>query len=140
MYAVKLPLNIGGRRRKIGELIDDAEVKSPELVSSGYLVKITGASGAPAESISPEGLITLPVIRENGTETVSVAQSGIAEAVRIMQLSQADAVEAVKTAENDTLIVLDLCEGNKTIKSAVRKGGSELAGKAKAEAVEAGDA
>lgn len=129
MYVVKLPLNIGGKRRKIGEMLSDSEVTSKELVSSGYLVKVEGKPSEPAEASGTGREVLLPVLTDKGTAALSVSEAGIAEAVKIMQLSQTEALEAVKTACSDALIVLDLCESNAKIKAAVRKRGTELSEK-----------
>lgn len=126
MYVVKLPLNIGGKRRRIGELIDDSEVTSKELVSSGYLVKVDGKASAPEEDSKTGKEILIPVLTETGEESLVVSESGVAEAVKIMQLSQTEALEAVKTAESDALIILELCSGNAKIKAAARKRGTEI--------------
>ncbi len=135
MYVVKLPLNIGGKRRLIGELLDDSEVTSKELITSGYLVEVDTGHTEAVEAHEGSTLVELPVISEKGTQFISVGSESISEAVRVMQLSQNDAINAVKAStDSDMLIVLDLCESNKTIKAAIRKRGEELS-----EAGEAGD-
>lgn len=133
-YVVKKPLNIGGRRREIGNILRDEEVASGSVIRSGYVAKIDSAlvdlaagAGSPAKDVSDVGKVNLPVLSENGSTVISVAPESISEAVRIMQLSQTDAVTAAKQSEDaDMLTVVTLCESNKTILSAVRKRLAEL--------------
>ncbi len=132
-YVVKKPLNMGGRRRLIGEILKDDEVGGT-LIRAGYVAKIDSAlvdfaenAGGLSEGASSEGKVNLPVLTEDGSTVLSVASESICEAVRIMQLTQAEALEAVKLSEDkDMLTVISLCESNKTILSAVRKQIAEL--------------
>ncbi len=133
-YVVKKPLDIGGRRRAIGEILRDDEVASGSVIRSGYVAKIDSkivdfatAADSPAKGADSAGKVNLPVLSENGSTVISVAPESISEAVRIMQLSQTDAVTAAKQSEDaDMLTVVTLCESNKTILSAVRKRLAEL--------------
>ena len=133
-YVVKKPLDIGGRRRAIGEILRDDEVASGSVIRSGYVAKIDSKivdivmdAESPAKEADGAGKVNLPVVSENGSSVISVAPESISEAVRIMQLSQADAITAVKQSEDaDMLTVVALCESNKTILSAVRKRLTEL--------------
>lgn len=128
-YVVKKPLDIGGRRRAIGEILRDDEVVSGSVIRSGYVAKvdiliedIAEAADSPVTVDGDAGKVNLPVVSENGSTVISVAPESISEAVRIMQLSQADAITAAKQSEDaDMLTVVTLCESNKTILSAVRK-------------------
>lgn len=133
-YVVKKPLDIGGRRRVIGEILRDDEVMGGSVIRSGYvakiesdLVNIAAAADSLAKGAYGAGKVNLPVLSENGSTVISVAPESISEAVRIMQLSQADAIAAVKeSADKDILTVISLCESNKTILSTVRKRLAEL--------------
>lgn len=132
MYAVKLPLNIGGKRRLIGELIDDSEVKSPELVNSGFLVHVNDPT--------PKTDIDVPIMDDGGFTHIKMDPQSVIEALTIMQLPQADALAAVaSTTCTDALLILENCEANKTIRSAVVKRERELS-EIKAEDTEAGEA
>ena len=133
-YVVKKPLDIGGRRRAIGEILRDDEVRGGSVIRSGYvakidseLVDIAAASDSLAKGVPNRGKVNLPVMAKSGLTVISVAPESIYEAVRIMQLSQADAIAAAEqSGDPDMLTVVSLCESNKTILSAVRKRLSDL--------------
>lgn len=138
MYVVKKPLSIGGRRRAIGELLSDDEVKGGSIVRSGYVAQVdSGLLDLAGEAVlsqkasfsegSASALINLPVIDKNGNTVISVAPEAIQEAVRLVQLT---AKEASKQIEEDstleTLAVLRLIEARKEVRSAVNAKTSAL--------------
>lgn len=127
-FVVKKPLEIGGKRRAIGELLRDDEVVSPAIIRSGYIAKIEGEGpDSPANGVRDGGKVNLPALSKNGTTVISVAPEGIYEAVRILQLSQAEAVAAVEASgDADALTVVTLCSKNNTILSAAKKRLGEL--------------
>ena len=147
-YVVKKPLDIGGRRRAIGEILRDDEVRGGSLIRSGYVAKIDSglantadAPDSPNGGVSSGGKVNLPVIAKSGLTVISVAPESIYEAVRIMQLSQADAIAAAEqSGDPDMLTVVSLCESNKTILSAVRKQLSDLEAGESADGGSAGEA
>ncbi len=147
-YVVKKPLNIGGRRRAIGEILRNDEVASAAAMRSGYiaridskLVEVAENAGGLSEGGLYHGKVNLPVIAESGSTVISAAPESISEAVRIMQLPQADAIEAVRHADDeDMLTIVKLCEGNKTILAAVRKQMAELNTRVSGGGGSAGDA
>ncbi len=139
-YVVKKPLDIGGRRRAIGEILRNDEVASASLIRSGFIAKVDSKlveaaenADSLSEGCSCHSKVNLPVIDGKGSTVISVAPESISEAVRIMQLPRADAIDAVKQSDDaDMLTVVSLCEGNNAILSAVKKrladlkaGGSE---------------
>lgn len=131
MYVVKKPLNIGGRRRAVGELLSDDEVKGGSIVRSGYVAQIDSglldiagetvlSQEASAGASADKTLIILPVYDKNGNTTISVAQGAIQEAVWLTQIPAKDAVKRMEeTGDAETLAVLRLIETRKEVRSAI---------------------
>lgn len=147
-YVVKKPLDIGGKRRLIGEILSDQEVSGGAVIRSGYVARVNSMladiavrSESPSGAGPTIGQINLPDLSKNGSEGISVSPESICEAVRVMQLSQAEAIAAAEKSEDeDMLAIVGLCESNKTILSAVRKRLSDLEARKAADGGSEGDA
>lgn len=139
MYVVKRPINIGGRRRIIGEMLRDDEVVSAALVRSGYVAKIDSGlldvAEAVAEPIGPfdgEIRIDIPIITKDGGMVIKVSPETVCNAVRLIQTNVEDAAGEIGTSEDeDMLIILDACDSRKKIKDAARRRAEELCNKGK---------
>jgi len=129
MYVVKKPLNLGGKRRIVGETLRDDEVVSAALVRSGYVAKIDSGllnmAEAVAEPLRPfdgESLIDIPIITKDGGMVIPVTPGTICNAVRLIQMNVEDAVgEISSSGDEDMLIILDACDTRKTVREAARK-------------------
>lgn len=127
-YVVKKPLNIAGRRREIGEILQDDEVRSASVIRSKLVAHIAEeASDKGVEGEKENWYINAPVITKEGTQVISVAVSGICEALLLLQMSSADAVTAVGTATDaDMLRIVQACTANTKLKAAVKARMEEL--------------
>lgn len=140
MYIVKKPLNLRGVRRKIGDVVDAQDVvqsRAYSLVRSGYLSEVGGgaadlmqgsaASLPPHSAQEEEFLINVPIIRKEGSISISASPEGISEVIRLLQSPVADTEQAIKEIEDDNvLILLDACDSRKTVKGAAKNRAMEL--------------
>lgn len=137
MYVVKKPLNLGGKRRIVGETLRDDEVTSPALVRSGYVAKIDSGlldmAEAVAEPLRPfEGgkCIDIPIVTKDGGMVISVYPEAIGNAVRLLQTNAEDTAGEISVSEDeDMLIILDACDSRKKVKEAARRRAEELRNK-----------
>lgn len=133
-YVVKKPLNIGGRRRVAGEVLQDDEVKSASVIRSGYVVKIDSGLidvAEPAlsakEGSSNDGGINLPIRGENGSESTTVSPESLSEAVRIIQLSaDKEVAEINKISDTTVLLILGALDKGTKAKAAIKARVEEL--------------
>ena len=127
MYVVKKPVNIGGKRRAIGELVNLDEVKSGTLIRCGYVAKIDSGLLDVAEEggafKAQEGAIEInvPIIQKDGSMDLSVGLETVSEAFRLLQAAPNDAIETINgITDEDLLIILDACDSRKAVHAAVR--------------------
>lgn len=136
MYVVKKPLNLRGKRRVIGEVIQESDVdkrREYSLVRAGYISRLDSGTFDLAEAAlhaepirkptAHEGCIevNIPIIREEGTMALPVTPAAISDALRLLQTAAGEAVQEIKKIEDENiLIVLDACDSRKTIKEAAR--------------------
>ena len=133
-YVVKKPLNIGGRRRVAGEVLQDDEVKSASVIRSGYVVKIDSGLidvAEPAlsakEGSSNDGGINLPIRGENGSESTTVSPASLSESVRIIQLSSdKEVAEINKISDTTVLLILGALDKGTKAKAAIKARVEEL--------------
>lgn len=134
MYVVKKPLNLGGKRRVIGETLRDDEVVSASLVRSGYVARIDSGLLDIAESVAEplrpfngEAITDIPIITKDGGMVIPAAPETIYNTFRLIQTTAEDAVGEISVTEDeDLLIILNACDTRKTVKEAARKRAEEL--------------
>ena len=136
MYVVQKPFDAGGKRWRIGEILQDGAVKSTALIRGGFVTKIDsglldvaeGAVGA-VEPLEAVGQVNIPIITKDGCMGLSVAPEVISNALRLIQSPSGEVVEEVNGIESeDLLISLDACDMRKSVRTAVRKRAEELKG------------
>lgn len=136
MYVVKKPLNIRGKRRIIGEVIQKSDIDEKRvysLVSSGYIARIdSGALDLAEVSTCAEPIrdfpaqeggvqVNIPIIKKEGSMVISVAPEGVSDALRLIQTAASEAVKEIEGIDDENvLIILDACDSRKAIKEAVR--------------------
>lgn len=86
------------------------------LIKQGYLLSIDFANPQTGEI-----KVEVPINTKDGVLTLKMTPESIVEAIRIRQLNAEEAAEAVATVESEeTLILIDVLDERKTVKSAVR--------------------
>ena len=117
-YVVKKPLNIAGRRREIGEVLQDDEVRSASVIRSGRVAYIGSENGSTGGS-GAKGYICIQIGTGNGARDVNVATDGVCDAIATVQMAADDAVEAVKgITDIPTLEVIGAITSVKKVKAA----------------------
>lgn len=132
MYVVKKPLNLRGKRRSIGEIIQKSDIDENRayfLIRAGYIVQIEGGVFGTAEMALntaviqdfPKQEVNVPIIKKEGTMVISVASEGVSNALRLIQVSTSEAVKEIEEIKDENvLIILDACDSRKAVKEAVR--------------------
>ncbi len=122
-YVVVKPITVGGKRRKVGEVLADHEVTSPVLSRSNMVTKIGGDFDV-AEATT--GMM-VPIVDKDGTTEVPVGVESVSEALRIAQLAKEQKIASIEASEDDDmLLVLSAITTDKTIKAAIRERASVL--------------
>lgn len=115
---------------------EDAVLPSrvPSLLRTGVLSRVENGADSPqtgAEQPAGAGVVSLPILTEDGGYELSVTYGDIAAAVTVLQMKQDDAVAAVaEVLTENALILIDACTRNKTIEKAVRDRAAVLRGEA----------
>lgn len=142
MYVVKKPIDIGGKRRIIGEVLQDKEVVSPTLIRSGYVAKIDSGVLDSVEGVVeplkafPEGtVINVPITTKDGTLVIPATCETVCNAFRLLQTGADEAIKEIEVSEDeDLLIILDACDSRKAVHTAVRNRAGDLKAVEKSEA------
>ena len=140
MYTVNKPLNLKGRRRAIGEIVDNDDVEPKRaafLIRNGYLSEIDSGLldamewTAPPLASFPEktgGIqIEIPIVKKEGAMVLSVTPESVSIALWLLQTAAAEAIPEIEKVEDENiLIILDACDSRKTVKEAARIRAVEL--------------
>lgn len=132
-YVVNTPLNIAGRRREIGELLQEDEVRNPSVIRSGFVTRLLDPADFAVETANEDRHISAPIITKKGTEVISVSETGICEVILLMQKPQAEAISAIETATDlNMLQILGACVSAAKVKTAIKARIEALTGEAEA--------
>lgn len=134
MYTVLKPVNIAGKRRIIGELLDDGLVinsRVATLIRSGYLSEIKDNSDFATEVMEVKAeqrtIITIPVLRGKQLLELKLEFELVPQIFEILQLPQEDAIGRIKQIFNgDVLILIDAADNRKQIKAAAAEQAKNL--------------
>ena len=140
MYTVNKPLNLKGRRRAIGEIVDNGDVeprRAAFFIRNGYLSEIDSGrldamEGAAAPLAPPPertgGIqIEVPIVKKEGSMVLSAAPESVSIALWLLQTAAAEAIPEIgKVEDENILIILDACDSRKTVKEAARNRAVEL--------------
>ena len=127
MYVVKKPLNIGGKRRVIGEILKDEEITNAAIIRSGMVAKIDSglldAAGSGNSSLHPseeDGNIFVPVSGKNHADSIFLTPKEVFLVFWVLQISGSDkAVTEVKECSSrNVLSVVAQIDGRKAVRSA----------------------
>lgn len=141
MYTVTKPLNLRGRRRVMGEIVENCDVEQSRaafFIRNGYLSEISekqpntagGSASVSAKKQKPEIKVDIPIIKKDGAMALSTAPESVSMALWLIQTAAAEAVpEIAQVEDEDILIILDACGTRKTVKEAARIRAAELHGK-----------
>ena len=141
MYTVTKPLNLRGRRRVMGEIVENCDVEQSRaafFIRNGYLTEISekqpntagGSASVSAKKQKPEIKVDIPIIKKDGAMALSTAPESVSMALWLIQTAAAEAVpEIAQVEDEDILIILDACDTRKTVKEAARIRAAELHGK-----------
>lgn len=141
MYTVTKPLNLRGRRRVMGEIVENCDVEQSRaafFIRNGYLSEISekqpntagGSASVSAKKQKPEIKVDIPIIKKDGAMALSTAPESVSMALWLIQTAAAEAVpEIAQVEDEDILIILDACDTRKTVKEAARIRAAELHGK-----------
>lgn len=141
MYAVTKPLNLRGRRRVMGEIVENCDVEQSRaafFIRNGYLSEISekqpntagGSASVSAKKQKPKIKVDIPIIKKDGAMALSTAPESVSMALWLIQTAAAEAVpEIAQVEDEDILIILDACDTRKTVKEAARIRAAELHGK-----------
>ena len=125
-YVVRKPLNIGGKRREIGEGLQDDEVRSASVIRSGLVVYTSGETASQGDS-QGEGYISVPIGVGTDARGLTVSIQGIREAISIAQMASGKATDTVKTLEDiPTLTLVEAIVATKGTKAAAAERIKEL--------------
>ena len=107
-YTVLKPINIGGKRRIIGEVLNDSDVAAGRvysLVKSGYISELKQLT------------INIPI--NDGVFDIEVALDDAVEVFTILQSRVEEATERIKKIEKEeVLILIDATDSRKSVKAA----------------------
>lgn len=141
MYTVTKPLNLRGRRRVMGEIVENCDVEQSRaafFIRNGYLSEISekqpntagGSASVSAKKQKPEIKVDITIIKKDGAMALSTAPESVSMALWLIQTAAAEAVpEIAQVEDEDILIILDACDTRKTVKEAARIRAAELHGK-----------
>ena len=141
MYTVTKPLNLRGRRRVMGEIVENCDVEQSRaafFIRNGYLSEISekqpntagGSASVSAKKQKPEIKVDIPIIKKDGAMALSTAPESVSMALWLIQTAAAEAVpEIAQVEDEDILIILDACDTRKTVKEAARIRAADLHGK-----------
>lgn len=128
-YTVLKPINIGGKRRIIGEVLNDNDVAAGRvysLVKSGYISEIKTIPEVVNENIK-EGIdvaelkqltINIPIKQNDGVFDIEVALDDAVEVFTILQSKVEEATERIKKIEKEeVLILIDATDSRKSVKA-----------------------
>ena len=84
MYTVTKPLNLRGRRRVMGEIVENCDVEQSRaafFIRNGYLSEISekqpntagGSASVSAKKQKPEIKVDIPIIKKDGAMALSTA-------------------------------------------------------------------
>lgn len=102
------------------------------LVRTGTIATInadTPAVGAESPEIRTNEVegVDLPIKTEDGVLTLTASREDIVKAIEVLQMNADDAAAEAATIESDTaLIIIDACDGRKTVQKAVKARAEEL--------------
>lgn len=131
-YAVVKPVEICGKRRVIGEILNDGELTQRSigiLMRSGYLTKLeSGIFGAMEKMQNQSNAkIEVPILKKDGEFSLSIGQKEIARTIRMMQMNVDEIHPLLAEEQNDdVLILLNACDTRKAVKEAAKKRAEEL--------------
>lgn len=120
-YTVLKPINIGGKRRIIGEVLNDSDVAAGRvysLVKSGYISEL---KTIPEEGIDVAELkqLTINIPINDGVFDIEVALDDAVEVFTILQSRVEEATERIKKIEKEeVLILIDATDSRKSVKAA----------------------
>ena len=129
-YTVLKPINIGGKRRIIGEILNDSDVATGRvysLLKSGYISELKTIPEVVNENIK-EGIdvaelkqltINIPIKQSDGVFEIEVALEDVVEVFTILQSKVEEATERIKQIEKEeVLILIDATDSRKSVKVA----------------------
>lgn len=140
MYIVNKPLNLKGRRRAIGEIVNKGDVEPKRaafLIRNGYLSEIDSglldAMEGAATPLAPFSektcgiQIEIPIVKKEGAMVLSAAPESVSIALWLLQTAATEAIPEIGEMEDENiLIILDACDSRKTVKEAARSRAVEL--------------
>ena len=105
MYTVTKPLNLRGRRRVMGEIVENCDVEQSRaafFIRNGYLSEISekqpntagGSASVSAKKQKPEIKVDIPIIKKDGAMALSTAPESVSMALWLIQTAAAEAVPA----------------------------------------------
>lgn len=129
-YTVLKPINIGGKRRIIGEILNDSDVATGRvysLLKSGYISELKTIPEVVNENIK-EGIdvaelkqltINIPIKQNDGVFDIEVALDDAIGVFIILQSKVEEATERIKQIEKEeVLILIDATDSRKSVKAA----------------------
>lgn len=129
-YTVLKPLNLRGKKRVTGEVVNDTVIDLKRVWSlkrSGYIAEIGNRvpPGEPEESVcaftgSPEDmLLTIPILCEEGVRELVTKPVSVISAVKIIQMDAKEAIaELGNLDDGDALLIIHALDSRKTVKEA----------------------
>lgn len=129
-YICRKPATFAGVKYKPGDTVPAEAIPADRVgaVIRLGLIAEQAEHNTPATAVALLSRFTVPIIMEGGTtEQLEVVPENIVEAVTVLQLTADAATERIKTITDATaLIVIDACDGRKTIKKAAADRAAEL--------------
>lgn len=121
-YTVLKPINLGGKRRFIGEVIETEVVvkeRANTLVKNGYLAEIQTLPELVADTKQTNKVIKIPIIQDEESMDVNLYDSDIIQIFMIMQMPVEEAINKIPLIEDENLLILlHATDSRKRIKTA----------------------
>lgn len=122
-YIIRKPMDIAGKRRSIGEVLNDEEVNQSRvysLVKSGYLSEVrTMPELVHIPMGMPEGTSSIIIPIKQGEFEVEITAEDVVHVFGILQETVDIAAERIKSIEKEEILILiDATDSRKGVKVA----------------------